>query len=151
MWVSFKLRLLQYYELDIYYINVCTMHASWIFVYIYKHAYVNLFIKKPQIFILSSITKLRNTFGKPKRNISRDYFPVSYIYFPLSGISLCLHAELQEWFPSHSININGLPLFQYTVDCLFLNMKKLEIIEKSELTPSNWITKCIGHPHNISC
>ena len=38
----------------------------------------------------------------------------------------CWYAEMQQWFESHGIGINALPLFHYHLDCSHLNMDKVE-------------------------
>ena len=38
----------------------------------------------------------------------------------------CWYVEMQQWFESHSISINALTPFQYSLDCPHLNMTKLE-------------------------
>ena len=44
------------------------------------------------------------------------------------GDNHCWYPEMQQWFDSHGISINALPLFQYRLDCPHLNMNKVEKI-----------------------
>ena len=40
--------------------------------------------------------------------------------------TLSPHSETQQWLTSYAININALPVPQYSLDCPYVNMSKVE-------------------------
>ena len=66
----------------------------------------------------------------------RGIIPISDLYPTTLGVHQehllnmgpihCWYAKMQQWFESHGISINALPLSQYCLDYPLLNMAKME-------------------------